>query len=150
MKRLRSEEHSGKRDLEDLTSTWKVSAARYMQVQAARFMCISRAMEIQAVEEETKRAEHLREIMEREEKLKLAQEQLSLKEKEIGELKEAMTKHDYQMYAAGWGRAKEQVELLAPGVNFERMDLMKVVYKGALVNVDQVPVDGSDDHNPGE
>ncbi|MED6171944.1 hypothetical protein PIB30_045637 [Stylosanthes scabra] len=44
----------GFQGLADLSSVWagKVATTRYMQVQAARLMCISRGMEIEAIEEE--------------------------------------------------------------------------------------------------
>ncbi|MED6164888.1 hypothetical protein PIB30_094385, partial [Stylosanthes scabra] len=55
-----------------------------------------------------------------------------------------------KMFVAAWDRAKAQDELFASGVSFEKMDPVKVVYKGELVDDDQVPAEGSDDHNPGE
>ncbi|MED6139602.1 hypothetical protein PIB30_085399 [Stylosanthes scabra] len=58
--------------------------------------------------------------------------------------------HGFEIFAAAWDRAKAQAELFAPGVCFEKMDPVKVVYKGELVDDDQVPAEGSDDHNPCE
>ncbi|MED6176846.1 hypothetical protein PIB30_092200 [Stylosanthes scabra] len=58
--------------------------------------------------------------------------------------------HGFEMFATAWDRAKAQAELFAPGVSFEKMDPVKVVYNGELVNDDQVPAEGSDHHNPAE
>ncbi|MED6173250.1 hypothetical protein PIB30_057598 [Stylosanthes scabra] len=70
-----------------------------------------------------------------------------------GEKKEAEVSkkaHGFEMFAAAWDRSKAQIELLVPGADLEKMDLVKVVYNGELVDDDQVPAEGSDDHNPGE
>ncbi|MED6138091.1 hypothetical protein PIB30_071064 [Stylosanthes scabra] len=125
------------------------------------------------------------ELIEVEKNLKLAREQVTLKEREnallreesvklkanvsqlgkdkadlenrvvelCGEKKEAEVSkkaHDFEMFAAAWDRAKAQIELFVPGVDLEKMDPVKVVYKGGLVDDDQVPAEGSDDHKPGE
>ncbi|MED6137590.1 hypothetical protein PIB30_066338, partial [Stylosanthes scabra] len=58
--------------------------------------------------------------------------------------------HGYEMFAAAWDRAKAQIELLVSGADLEKMDPVKVIYKGELVDDDQVSVEGSDDHNPAE
>ncbi|MED6214080.1 hypothetical protein PIB30_099552 [Stylosanthes scabra] len=128
LKKMRSEEASGKKvidlteknvvekrskgDLDLLDRAGKVAVARYMQVQAARFMCITRELEKEA--EESKK------------------------------------QHGFQMFAVARDRAKAQAELLAPGVKFDKMDPVKVVYNGELIDDEQVLMEGSDDHNPAE
>ncbi|MED6143980.1 hypothetical protein PIB30_011225 [Stylosanthes scabra] len=180
---IADEHFRSKADLESLGKVGKVAAARYMQVEAARLLCISRELEIQAVEEESSQHEKKADLVELEKSLKLARDQVVLKEKEngllieensklktkvsqltkdkselenkvvelCGEKKEAEVSkkaHGFEMFAAAWDRAKAQVELFVPGVNLEKMDPVKVVYKGQLVDDDQVSADGSDDHNP--
>ncbi|MED6156458.1 hypothetical protein PIB30_014423 [Stylosanthes scabra] len=181
-----ADEHfRSKGDLELLGKVGKVAAARYMQVEAARLLCISRELEVQAMEEKSSQQEKRADLVELEKSLKLAREQVVLKEKEngllieengklktkvsqltkekselenrvvelAGEKKEVeVTKksHGFEMCAAAWDRAKAQVELFVPGVNLEKMDSVKVVYKGQLVDDDQVLAEGSDDHNPNE
>ncbi|MED6147570.1 hypothetical protein PIB30_045051 [Stylosanthes scabra] len=123
--------------------------------------------------------------VELERKLLLAIEQVALKEKENGMLKEENAElkvkvaklvkdkkyletrvvevcgerkeaevskkaHGFEMFAAAWDMVKAQAELFAPGVSFEKIDPVKVVYNGELVDDDQVPAEGSDDHNPAE
>ncbi|MED6171853.1 hypothetical protein PIB30_044639 [Stylosanthes scabra] len=199
-----ADEHfQSKADVELLKRAGKVAAARYVQcfvfrrekyvecsclcvqVQAARLMCISRGVELQALEEEDAQRTKKADSLDLEKKLRLVTEQAVLKEKENGLLKEEndelrakivklgkdkkdlesrvvevcgerkeaeMSKktHGFEMFAVAWDKAKAQAELFAPGVSFEKMDPVKVVYKGELVDDDQVPAEGSDDHNPGE
>ncbi|MED6195642.1 hypothetical protein PIB30_039794 [Stylosanthes scabra] len=156
-------------DVDLLNSFGRVASARYVQVQAARLMCISRRWELQGLEEESsKKADAL----ELERKLLLATEQVALKEKENGMLKEendelkariaklskdkkdletrvevcgerkeaevSKKAHGFEMLAAAWDRAKAQAELFAPGVSFDKMDPVKVIYKGELVDDDQI------------
>ncbi|MED6211153.1 hypothetical protein PIB30_070893 [Stylosanthes scabra] len=169
-----TDEHFRSRaDLELLGKVGKVATTRYMQVEAARLMCISRELEMQAMEEESSQRVNVAEF---EKNLKLAREQITLKGKEnellkeeneelkegklesrlvelCGEKKEAETSkkaHGFEMFAAAWGRARAQAELFALGVNFDMMDPVKVVYKGKIVDDDQVPVEGNDDHDPAE
>ncbi|MED6177488.1 hypothetical protein PIB30_098561 [Stylosanthes scabra] len=172
-------------DVDLLKRDGKVAAARYVQVQAARLMCISRGLELQALEEENTQRTKKADSLELEKKLLLATKQVVFKEKENGLLKEEndelrakivklskdkkdlesrvvevcgerkeaeMSKktHGFEMFPVAWDRAKAQAELFAPGVKFDKMDPVKVVYKGELVDDDQVPAEGSDDHNPGE
>ncbi|MED6127284.1 hypothetical protein PIB30_086664 [Stylosanthes scabra] len=75
-------------DVELLKRVGKVAAARYVQVQAARLMCISRDMELQALEEEDAQRTKMADSLDLEKKLRLATEQAVLKEKENGLLKE--------------------------------------------------------------
>ncbi|MED6143380.1 hypothetical protein PIB30_005652 [Stylosanthes scabra] len=162
-----------------------------MHVQVAPFMCISRRLEIQTLEEEasqkSKKADSLQKSVELERKLKFATKQITLKEKNIGllkdeseELKSKVAKlskdkkdlesrvvelcgekkeaemskknHGFEMFTAAWDRAKAQAKLFVPCVKFDKMDPVKVIYKGELVDDDQIPVEGnaSDDHNPAE
>ncbi|MED6132424.1 hypothetical protein PIB30_018814 [Stylosanthes scabra] len=181
-----ADEHfRSKADLKLLGKMDRVATARYVQVEAAWLLCISREWEVQAMEEESSQQEKKVDLIEMEKSLKLARDQVALKEKEnrllmeeneklknnvsqfskekselenrvvelCGEKKEAEVSkkaHRFEMFAAAWDRAKAQVELFVPGVNLEKMDPVKVVYKGQLVDDDQVPAVGSDDHNPNE
>ncbi|MED6155946.1 hypothetical protein PIB30_010294 [Stylosanthes scabra] len=78
-------------DLDLLEKSGKIAAARYMQ--AARFMCISQGLELQALEETTQRdRESVEKAAEKEKKLQNALEQAALKVKEIALLKEDMEK----------------------------------------------------------
>ncbi|MED6160680.1 hypothetical protein PIB30_053723 [Stylosanthes scabra] len=151
-------------DVDLLKREGKVAA-----VQAARLMCISRGLELQALEEENAQRTKKAVLKEKENGLlkeendelsakivKLSKDKKDLKSRVVevcGERKEAeMSKktHGVEMFAAAWDRDKAQAELFAPGVKFDKMDPVKVVYKGELVDDDQVPAKGSDDHNPGE
>ncbi|MED6161008.1 hypothetical protein PIB30_056712 [Stylosanthes scabra] len=181
-----ADEHfQSKADVEMLKRTGKVAAVRYVQVQAARLMCISHGLELQALEEESSQKSKRADVLELEKKLRFATEQFGLKERENGLLKEendglkvtivklskdkkdlegkvvevcgekkeaevSKMDHGFEMFTAAWDRAKAQIELLVPGADLEKMDPVKVVYKGELVDDDQVPAEGSDDHNPTE
>ncbi|MED6163473.1 hypothetical protein PIB30_080230 [Stylosanthes scabra] len=180
---IADEHFQSKADVDMLKRTGKVAAARYVQVQAARLMCISRGLELQALEEESSQKSKKANVLELEKKLRFATEQVGLKEKENGLLKEENDElrvtiaklnkdkkdlesrvvevcrerkeaevskwaHGFEMFAAAWDRAKAQIELLVPGADLENMDPVKVAYKGELVDDDQVPAEGSDDHNP--
>ncbi|MED6115626.1 hypothetical protein PIB30_092495 [Stylosanthes scabra] len=148
-------------------------------------MCISRRLELHALEEESSQKSKRADVLELEKKLRFATKQVGLKEKEngllneendglkvtiaklskdkkdlearvvevCGERKEAEVSkraHGFEMFAAAWDRAKAQIKLLVPDADLEKMDPVKVVYKGELVDDDQVPTEGSDDHNPAE
>ncbi|MED6200618.1 hypothetical protein PIB30_086982 [Stylosanthes scabra] len=78
------EHFRSKGDLDLLDRAGKVVIARYMQVQAARFMCINQELEVQALEEDG----FQKKKMELEKRLKMAADQVELKEKEIPLLKE--------------------------------------------------------------
>ncbi|MED6137330.1 hypothetical protein PIB30_064021 [Stylosanthes scabra] len=162
-----ADEHfQSKADVEMLKRTGKVAAARYVQVQAARLMCISRGLELQkklrfATEQVRLKEKENGLLKEENDGLKVTIAKLSKDKKDLegrvvevcGERKEAeMSKkaHGYEMFAVAWDRAKAQIELLVPGADLEKMDPVKVVYKGELVDDDQVPAEGSDDHNPAE
>ncbi|MED6174000.1 hypothetical protein PIB30_064858 [Stylosanthes scabra] len=80
-----ADEHfRSKGDLDLLDRAGKVAVARYMQVQAARFMCITQELEVQALEEDG----FQKKKMELEKRWKMAADQVDLKEKEIRFLKE--------------------------------------------------------------
>ncbi|MED6211533.1 hypothetical protein PIB30_074643 [Stylosanthes scabra] len=56
--------------------------------------------------------------------------------------------HGYDMLLAGFERAKKQAEFLFPDVSFDKLDPIKVVHNGALVDDDEVDVEGGGDHDP--
>ncbi|MED6120996.1 hypothetical protein PIB30_025952 [Stylosanthes scabra] len=145
----------------------------------------SREWEVQAMEEESSQQDKRAGLREMEESLKVARDQVTLKEKEIVLLKEENEKlkgkvsqlsrekselenrvvelcgekkevevskkaHGFEMFVAAWDRARAQIELFVPGANLNKMNLVKVVYKGQLVDDDQIPAKGSDDHDLNE
>ncbi|MED6108836.1 hypothetical protein PIB30_027927 [Stylosanthes scabra] len=70
-----AEEHfRSKADLELLGKVGKVAAARYMQVEVARLMCLGREWEVQAMEEESSQQEKKADLVELEKCLKLARD----------------------------------------------------------------------------
>ncbi|MED6171016.1 hypothetical protein PIB30_036775 [Stylosanthes scabra] len=139
-----ADEHfRSKADLELLRKIGKVSAARYMQVEAARLMCISRDWEVQVLEEENLQKSKITDLVESREQSGGA----LWRKKEAEVSKKA---HGFEMFAAAWDRAKAQIELLVPGADLKKMDPVKVVCKGELVDDDQVPAEESGDHDPAE
>ncbi|MED6162376.1 hypothetical protein PIB30_069861 [Stylosanthes scabra] len=112
--------------------------------------------------------------MERDRKLQLAMEQVALKEKELLDLKsenqelkgrgdlearvvkvcaqkkEAETgkEHGYEMLLVGFEKAKKQAKFFFPEMKFDKLDPIKVVHNEALVDDDEVDVEGGDDNNP--
>ncbi|MED6213523.1 hypothetical protein PIB30_094201 [Stylosanthes scabra] len=134
-----------------------------MLVMAARLWCMGRYEELKGKKEMEHKKEESAELqrsMERERKLQLALEQVALKEKELldlksenGELKgkkEAETgkeHHGYEMLLVGFERAKKQANFFFPEMEFDKLDPIKVVHNGALVDDDEVEVEGGDDHN---
>ncbi|MED6198130.1 hypothetical protein PIB30_063049 [Stylosanthes scabra] len=55
--------------------------------------------------------------------------------------------HGYDMLAAGFERARKQAEFLFPDIKFDKLDPIKVVHNGALVDDDEVDLEGGGDHN---
>ncbi|MED6212877.1 hypothetical protein PIB30_087657, partial [Stylosanthes scabra] len=149
-----TDEHfQSKADLDLLVKSGKIVVARYMQ--ATRFMCISQGLELQALEETSQRdRESVEKAAEKEKKLQNALEQAALKVKEIALLKEEMEKLNSECAKLRKdnsdleGRvAKAQAELFATWVKFEDMDPVKSCPQRELIDDDEVPVEGSDDHN---
>ncbi|MED6159174.1 hypothetical protein PIB30_039852 [Stylosanthes scabra] len=58
--------------------------------------------------------------------------------------------HGYDMMAAGFERAHKQAEFLFPDIKFDKLDPIKVVHNGALVDDDEVDLEGGGDHDPEE
>ncbi|MED6181122.1 hypothetical protein PIB30_016653 [Stylosanthes scabra] len=109
----------------------KVAVARYVQ-------------EMQAMKEEGTKEDKRAELIEVEKNLSW----LGSREKKEAEVSKKA--HGFEMFAAAWDKAKAQIELFVPGADLDKMDPVKVVYKGELVDDDQVPAEESDDHNLGE
>ncbi|MED6149154.1 hypothetical protein PIB30_059733 [Stylosanthes scabra] len=86
-----AEEHfQSKTDLDLIGSVDSVTRAQFMQVYAARLLCISRFEELKAKEEAEQRKEQMvdsQKLLELERKLQVAGERLSLKEKEVENFK---------------------------------------------------------------
>ncbi|MED6184075.1 hypothetical protein PIB30_043925 [Stylosanthes scabra] len=138
-----AEEHfQSKGDLDLLKKAGKVVVARYLQVQAAQLMCISQKWENEAVEEEVDLKEKEIGLLKDEngelksKLVKLSKDKQDLEGRivelygEKKELEESKKNHGFDMFAIAWEKAKAQAELFAPGVKFEKMDPLKVVYKG--------------------
>ncbi|MED6180576.1 hypothetical protein PIB30_011337 [Stylosanthes scabra] len=182
-----AEEHfQSKTDLDLIDSVDSVTRAQFMQVYAARLLCIGRYEELKAREEaEQKKKEEgasVQKLVELERKLKVASDQLAVREKEMLELKtdveglkgklqkldkdktdlearvvelavekkEAETSkenHGYAMLEIVFERARKQAEFFYPDLKFDNLDPIKVVYNGALVDDDEVDVEGGGDHD---
>ncbi|MED6138733.1 hypothetical protein PIB30_077246 [Stylosanthes scabra] len=56
--------------------------------------------------------------------------------------------HGYEMLLVGFERAKKQANFFFREMKFDKLDPIKVVHNGALVDDDEVDVEGGDDHNP--
>ncbi|MED6198299.1 hypothetical protein PIB30_064895 [Stylosanthes scabra] len=56
--------------------------------------------------------------------------------------------HSYTMMEAGFERARKQAEYFYPDLKFDKLDPIKVVHNGALVDDDDVDLEGGGDHNP--
>ncbi|MED6212005.1 hypothetical protein PIB30_078983 [Stylosanthes scabra] len=154
--------------------SWEGGCCEIYAGSSCSVLCISRGLEVQALEEEvsqkSKKSDSLHKSLELERKLQFATEQIALKEKEIGLLKDeseelkskvaklSKDKKDSESRVVDLCGDKKEVEdkakahakLFAPGVKFDKMDPVKVLYKGELIDDDQVIVEGSDDHNPAE
>ncbi|MED6191449.1 hypothetical protein PIB30_000549 [Stylosanthes scabra] len=182
-----AEEHfQSKMDLELLGSVDDKTRAQFMQVCAARLLCLGRFEELKANSEAEKKKEESnweQKKLELERVLEAVREQNTLKDKELLELKadneqlkgklqkfdkektelearvvelcvqkkEAETSkenHGYDMMAAGFERARQQAEFLFPDIKFDKLDPIKVVHNGALVDDDEVDLESGDDHNP--
>ncbi|MED6120414.1 hypothetical protein PIB30_020606 [Stylosanthes scabra] len=67
------------------------------------------------------------------------------------EKKEAETSkenHGYAMLEIRFERARKQAEFFYPDLKFDSLDPIKVVHNGALVDDDEVDVEGGGDHDP--
>ncbi|MED6152982.1 hypothetical protein PIB30_097202 [Stylosanthes scabra] len=86
-----AEEHfPSKTDFDLIESVDDIARAQFMQVYAARLLCIGRYDELKSrkeVEQKKEESAELQKNMEREKKLQLAVEQVALKEKEVLDLK---------------------------------------------------------------
>ncbi|MED6163828.1 hypothetical protein PIB30_083808 [Stylosanthes scabra] len=58
--------------------------------------------------------------------------------------------HGFVMMEAGFERARKQAEFFFPDLKFDKLDPIKVMHNGALVDDDEVDLEGGDDHNPEE
>ncbi|MED6186780.1 hypothetical protein PIB30_070050 [Stylosanthes scabra] len=182
-----AEEHfQSKTDLDLIGSVDDLTRAQYMQVCAARLLCVGRFEELKAKREAEQKREESAEVersMAREKKLQLAMEQIAEREKELLGLKNenadlngklqileknkaelearvvelcgqkkaaefSKEEHGYDMLLAGFERAKKQAEFLFIDVSFDKLDPIKVVHDGALVDDDEVDVEGGGDHDP--
>ncbi|MED6157325.1 hypothetical protein PIB30_022145 [Stylosanthes scabra] len=95
--------------------------------------------------------EQLKEKLQKFEKDKIELEarvvELCAKKKEAETSKED---HKYTMMEARFERARKQAEYFFPELKFDKLDPIKVVHNGALVDDDEVDLEGGGDHNPEE
>ncbi|MED6204912.1 hypothetical protein PIB30_013156 [Stylosanthes scabra] len=70
--------------------------------------------------------------------------ELCVQKKDAEESKE---NHGYEMMEAGFEGARKQAEFLYPDFKFDQLDPIKVVHNGALVDDDEIDLEGGDDHN---
>ncbi|MED6169871.1 hypothetical protein PIB30_025285 [Stylosanthes scabra] len=184
-----AEEHfQSKSDFELIGSVDDMTRAQFMQVYAARLLCLGKYEELKARgEAEKKKEESLSEQkkLELEGKLATAMEQIATKDKDLLQLKadhdqlkgklqkfekektelearvvelcvekkEAKTSkenHGYVKLEIGFERARKQAEYFYPNLKFDKLDPIKVVHNGALVDDDEVDVEGGGDHDPEE
>ncbi|MED6129613.1 hypothetical protein PIB30_109586 [Stylosanthes scabra] len=71
--------------------------------------------------------------------------ELAVEKKEAEQSKED---HSYDMMAAGFERARKQAGFFFPDMKFDQLNPIKVVHKGALIDDDEVDLEGGDDHDP--
>ncbi|MED6135673.1 hypothetical protein PIB30_048891 [Stylosanthes scabra] len=182
-----AEEHfQSKSDFELIGSVDDMTRAQFMQVYAARLLCLGRYEELKARGEAEKKKEEslsVQKKLELEGKLAAAMEQIAAKDKDLLELKvdhdqfkgklqkfekekielevrvvelcvekkEAETSkenHGYVMLEIGFERDRKQAEYFYPDLKFDKLDPIKVVHNGALVDDDEVDVEGGGDHDP--
>ncbi|MED6209005.1 hypothetical protein PIB30_050421 [Stylosanthes scabra] len=158
-----AEEHfQSKTDLDLIDSVDGVTRAQFVQVYAARLLCIGKYEELKAKEEaEQKKKEEgasMQKTLELERKLKVAFDQLAVREKEIvvelavekKEAEKSKENHGYAMLEIGFERARKQAEFFYLDLKFDNLDPIKVVHNSALVDDDEVDVEGGGDHDPEE
>ncbi|MED6144047.1 hypothetical protein PIB30_011840 [Stylosanthes scabra] len=182
-----AEEHfQSKTDLELVGSVDDITRAQFMQVCAARLLCIGRYEDLKAKKEAEQKKEKNMEVqksLEMERKFQAAMEQITAKDRELSELKSSVEQlkgklqkldkektelearvvelcvkkkeaetskedHGFVMMEAGFERARKQAEFFFPDLKFDKLDPIKVVHNGALVDDDEVDLEGGDDHNP--
>ncbi|MED6168624.1 hypothetical protein PIB30_013356 [Stylosanthes scabra] len=173
-----AEEHfQSKTDLELIDSVDDVIRAQFMQVYAARLLCLGRYEELKAMEEtEQKKGKSLevqraleaeRKLQEKEmvemkadveslkgklQKLEKDKTQLEARIAELcverKELEQSREDHGYDMMAVGFERARKQAQFFFPSIKFDQLNPIKVVHKGALVDDGVVDLESGDDHTP--
>ncbi|MED6175456.1 hypothetical protein PIB30_078572 [Stylosanthes scabra] len=139
-----AEEHfQSKADFDLIESVGEVGQAQFIQVYAARLLCLGRYEELKAKRKADERREKTVELeknMEKKVRLELC-----------GQKKDAETSkenHGYDMLLVGFERAKRQAKFFFPEVEFDKLDPIKVVHNGVLVDDDEVDAEGGGDHNP--
>ncbi|MED6174166.1 hypothetical protein PIB30_066427, partial [Stylosanthes scabra] len=130
-----------------------------IKVYAARLLCIGRYEELKARGEAERKKEESKEtdvesLKGKLQKLDKDKTDLEARVVELAvEKKEAETSegnHGYPMLEIGFERARKQAEFFYPDLKFDNLDPIKVVHNGALVDDDEVDVEGGGDHNPKE
>ncbi|MED6158602.1 hypothetical protein PIB30_034233 [Stylosanthes scabra] len=154
------EHFQSKTDLDLIGSVDDLTRAQFMQVCAARLLCLGRYEELKARgEAERKKEEKVEGLKSNVEQLKGKLQKLDKEKTELEarvvelcvEKKEAETSkenHGYAMLEIGFERARKQAEFFYPDLKFDSLDPIKVVHNGALVDDDEVDVEGGGDHDP--
>ncbi|MED6145544.1 hypothetical protein PIB30_026272 [Stylosanthes scabra] len=157
-----AEEHfQSKTDLDLIGSVDDLTRSQFMQVCAARLLCLGGYEELKARGEAKRKKQESKEVQksleaERKLQMKLDKDKIDLEARVVElamEKKEAETSkedHGYDMMAAGFERARKQAEFFYPDLKFDQLNPIKVVHKGALIDDDEVDLEGEDDHNPEE
>ncbi|MED6207632.1 hypothetical protein PIB30_037503 [Stylosanthes scabra] len=158
-----AEEHfQSKSDFELIGSMDGITRARFMHVYAVRLLCLGRYEELRAREKtaffEGKKVQGLKADVEQlKGKLQKFDKEKTELEARVVELcvqkKEAETSkedHGYNMMEAGFERARKQAEYFFPKLKFDKLDPIKVVHNGTLVDDEEVDLEGGGDHNPEE
>ncbi|MED6217137.1 hypothetical protein PIB30_015038 [Stylosanthes scabra] len=142
-----AEEHfQSKFDFDLIGSVDGVTRAQFMQVCVARLFCMGRYEELRVREETEQEKEKVVEVqraLEAERKLEVASEQLAVKEKEVLELKADIKslKRKFQKLDKDKTDLEARVaEYFYPDLKFDKLDPIKVVHNGALVDDDEVEV----------
>ncbi|MED6173136.1 hypothetical protein PIB30_056442 [Stylosanthes scabra] len=137
-----AEEHfQSKTDLELLGSVDDKTRAQFMQLALKE----KELLEMKTVNEQLKGK--LQKFDKEKTELDARVVELCVQKKEAETSKED---HGYDMMAAGFERARKQAEFLFPDIKFDKLDPIKVVHNGALVDDDEVDLEGGGDHNPEE
>ncbi|MED6198953.1 hypothetical protein PIB30_071543 [Stylosanthes scabra] len=153
------EEHFQSRaDFDLIEGVGDVGRAQFLQVYAARLLCLGRYEELRVkreVEQKKEESAELEKNMEREKKLQLVMEQVAQKEKELLELKNdnvtlkgkvqslEKDKLDLDSRVVELYGQKKEIEL-----SKENHGPNQDVHNGALVDDDEVEVEGGGDHDP--
>ncbi|MED6125037.1 hypothetical protein PIB30_064611 [Stylosanthes scabra] len=167
------EPFQSKADFYLIESISDVGRAQFIQVYVARMLCIGRYEKLKARKEAEQKkgevwslkrevAQKDKELLELKEDNRILSGKVQSLEKDktdlesrvvelCGQKKEAeisKENHGYDMLIVGFERARRHAEFLFPEAKFDRLDPVKVVHNGALIDDDEVDAEGGGDHDP--